>query len=166
MKKRKRDSSSKVEYLRLQSKFRLKSAWETIIEKYERDFEGQSDVIDLATGKIIEDYGTVKTIDKTLFGDLVAPDEDPSETDGDVALESLGKSKKRAESLQIKYKQKLFAGEDDFENLLNESDSEPEVEPDREDPQPQQEEPVEEIPNLIEYYQTEKEIYIKYRKTP
>jgi Centromere protein Scm3 len=60
----------KLSYLRFQSKFRLKSAWDNICEKYGRSFEGVSDEIDLVNDEIIVDRGFVRNTPTKHFGAL------------------------------------------------------------------------------------------------
>jgi hypothetical protein len=45
-------SEEEVNYLKFKSQYRLKHAWEKIIKKYGRSFEGETDEIDLVTGKV------------------------------------------------------------------------------------------------------------------
>lgn len=47
---------------RLASQTRLKNSWESIIERYSRDFEGVADEIDTVTGKIVVDNGHLRTL--------------------------------------------------------------------------------------------------------
>ena len=44
--------AEELEFRRFKSQYRLKSAWERIFEKYEHDFEGLSDEINLETGEV------------------------------------------------------------------------------------------------------------------
>ena len=45
--------ADELDFRRYKSQFRLKSAFEKIFEKYGRDFEGQTDEIDMVTGEVI-----------------------------------------------------------------------------------------------------------------
>ncbi|KEZ42222.1 hypothetical protein SAPIO_CDS6072 [Scedosporium apiospermum] len=54
---RKRDPGFRLAQSRATAAFRLKSTFESIFEKYERDFSGVGDEIDLRTGEIVVDNG-------------------------------------------------------------------------------------------------------------
>ncbi|KAJ3302765.1 hypothetical protein HDV03_004582 [Kappamyces sp. JEL0829] len=64
-------SQEEVNFLRFKSQFRLKFAWDRICEKYGKSFEGQSDEIDLATGKVVVDRGCLKNAEVTEIGSTV-----------------------------------------------------------------------------------------------
>ncbi|KAJ3092210.1 hypothetical protein HK102_009695 [Quaeritorhiza haematococci] len=55
-------SSSSLDVLRFQAKMRLKATWESILEKYGRDFGDETDEIDLSNGSevVVVDKGFIK----------------------------------------------------------------------------------------------------------
>jgi len=53
---------------RLESCERLRSAFQSIFDKYERHFDGESDEIDLRTGRIVVDNGFVRGTPTKIFG--------------------------------------------------------------------------------------------------
>ncbi|KAJ3322185.1 hypothetical protein HDV06_003245 [Boothiomyces sp. JEL0866] len=57
-----------LDFLRFKSQFRLKLAWDNIIEKYSKDFEEETDEIDLETEKIVIDRGALRKSDPKVFG--------------------------------------------------------------------------------------------------
>ncbi|KAJ3311752.1 hypothetical protein HDV04_003764 [Boothiomyces sp. JEL0838] len=57
-----------LDFLRFKSQFRLKLAWDNIIEKYSKDFEKETDEIDLETEKIVIDRGALRKSDPKVFG--------------------------------------------------------------------------------------------------
>ncbi|KAK5665893.1 hypothetical protein QVD99_007517 [Batrachochytrium dendrobatidis] len=57
-----------VAKLRTESLERLKSTWEIICSKYGRSFEGESDEIDLTTGRIVIDRGFLKRSHSKAIG--------------------------------------------------------------------------------------------------
>eukprot|EP00842_Homolaphlyctis_polyrhiza_P001771 jgi/Hompol1/2595/HPOL_006062-RA len=62
-----------ISRLRSESLQRLQSAWQRIFERYGRSFEGESDEIDLASGRIVVNNGFLRTVEPAAFGDsLVA----------------------------------------------------------------------------------------------
>ncbi|PKS09845.1 hypothetical protein jhhlp_004468 [Lomentospora prolificans] len=58
----KRDPSFRLAQSRATAAFRLKNTFESIFEKYERDFSGVGDEIDLRTGEIVVDNGHLQTM--------------------------------------------------------------------------------------------------------
>ncbi|KAK3945383.1 hypothetical protein QBC46DRAFT_349761 [Diplogelasinospora grovesii] len=71
-----RDPGYQFERSRAFAAFKLKSAFERIFEKYEKDFTGVGDEIDLATGEIVVDNGHIQSLKE-------ANDDDASQ-DGSV----------------------------------------------------------------------------------
>ena len=59
---------NELNYLRFQSQFRLKTAWDNICKKYGRSFEDEADEIDLTTNEIIVDNGFVRKAPLIPFG--------------------------------------------------------------------------------------------------
>ncbi|KAJ3094146.1 hypothetical protein HDU97_008451 [Phlyctochytrium planicorne] len=53
-----------IGYLRLESRHRLKTAWENLFERYGRSFEDEADEIDLETGKVVVDKGFFRRTSK------------------------------------------------------------------------------------------------------
>ncbi|KAK4155536.1 hypothetical protein C8A00DRAFT_41898 [Chaetomidium leptoderma] len=63
-----RDPAVQLERSRAFAAFKLKSAFERIFEKYERDFTGVGDEIDLRTGEIVVNNGHVQSLKDTQLG--------------------------------------------------------------------------------------------------
>ncbi|OLL21845.1 hypothetical protein NEOLI_000448 [Neolecta irregularis DAH-3] len=83
------DSGVLLDELRRQSRVRLETAWHDIFEKYGRDLEDISDVIDLDTGEIIEDHGHLRMMKRQDMGseaDIWALEENPDGTDEELQL--------------------------------------------------------------------------------
>ncbi|KAI0384202.1 hypothetical protein F5Y04DRAFT_249246 [Hypomontagnella monticulosa] len=59
----KQDPLYQLDKGRAKAATRLKSAWERIFEKYEKDFTGVGDEIDLATGEVIVNNGHLQSLD-------------------------------------------------------------------------------------------------------
>ncbi|KAK3899449.1 hypothetical protein C8A05DRAFT_46483 [Staphylotrichum tortipilum] len=57
-----RDPAARLERSRAFAAFKLKSAFENIFEKYERDFTGIGDEIDLRTGEIVVNNGHIESL--------------------------------------------------------------------------------------------------------
>ena len=76
---------------RAQNDRRLKSIFESIFDKYEKDFEGVGDEIDLETGEIVVDNGHVSGLgyQRDIFGHDVGSDVD-SESEESEELRNLG----------------------------------------------------------------------------
>ncbi|KAI9648238.1 hypothetical protein NHQ30_002870 [Ciborinia camelliae] len=88
------DPDQELQQKRARLDFKLKSAFESIFEKYGRDFEGVGDEIDLRTGEIVVDNGHLKEMqderdagDKKAGGNLLraltVEPESVTETSGD-----------------------------------------------------------------------------------
>lgn len=76
------DPMYQLDKKRAKSAFRLKSRFEHIFEKYEKDFEGVGDEIDLRTGEIIVNNGHLQSLD-----DEQEKSEDDEEDQARLALE-------------------------------------------------------------------------------
>ncbi|KAJ4295916.1 hypothetical protein N0V88_004618 [Collariella sp. IMI 366227] len=63
-----RDPAAKFERSRAFAAFKLKSAFERIFEKYEKDLSGVSDEIDLRTGEIVVDNGHIQSLKAAHWG--------------------------------------------------------------------------------------------------
>ncbi|KAJ3213890.1 hypothetical protein HDU67_002344 [Dinochytrium kinnereticum] len=59
-----------IGYLRLQSRHRLKTAWESLFERYGRSFDDETDEIDIETGKVVVDRGFFRGTPSRRFGML------------------------------------------------------------------------------------------------
>ncbi|KAK2005816.1 centromere protein Scm3 [Colletotrichum eremochloae] len=77
---RMRDPGYQLEQSRAFAAFKLKSTFEHIFKKYERDFTGIGDEIDLRTGEIITDNGHLSRMRNER--DTGIPDEDDEENEG------------------------------------------------------------------------------------
>ncbi|GKT41753.1 uncharacterized protein ColSpa_01934 [Colletotrichum spaethianum] len=75
-----RDPGYQLEQSRAFAAFKLKSTFEHIFQKYERDFTGIGDEIDLRTGKIITNNGHLERMRNER--DTGIPDEDDEEDEG------------------------------------------------------------------------------------
>ncbi|WQF87429.1 Putative centromere protein Scm3/HJURP [Colletotrichum destructivum] len=80
-----RDPGYQLEQSRAFAAFKLKSTFEHIFQKYERDFTGIGDEIDLRTGRIIENNGHLERMRNER--DTGIPDDDEDEEDEGVNLE-------------------------------------------------------------------------------
>ncbi|KAJ3188836.1 hypothetical protein HDU85_004550 [Gaertneriomyces sp. JEL0708] len=69
-----------IAFHRLQSQTRLKAAWDSICEKYGREFD-DADEIDLMTGEIVVDNGWVRNTEVCVFGEVFYRSEDLKEED-------------------------------------------------------------------------------------
>ncbi|KAK4205379.1 hypothetical protein QBC40DRAFT_163067 [Triangularia verruculosa] len=78
-----RDPNLKLERSRQHAVFKLKSAFESIFERYGRDFEGVGDEIDLRTGRIVVNNGHIASLkgSELLEG---GESEEEDEGEGDV----------------------------------------------------------------------------------
>ncbi|GJD02726.1 hypothetical protein ColKHC_11551 [Colletotrichum higginsianum] len=74
-----RDPGYQLEQSRAFAAFKLKSTFEHIFQKYERDFTGIGDEIDLRTGRIIENNGHLERMRNER--DTGIPDDDEDEED-------------------------------------------------------------------------------------
>lgn len=83
------DPNEILERDRRASQFRLKSAWEAIFEKYDRDTSDFADEIDLETGKIIVDKGHLRSLK-----DGAASGSGEADIWQDIVEETVGKKKK------------------------------------------------------------------------
>lgn len=63
-----RDPGLRLERSRAFAAFKLKSAFERIFEKYEKDFTGVGDEIDLRTGEIVVDNGHIQSLKDVRMG--------------------------------------------------------------------------------------------------
>lgn len=63
-----RDPAYRLQQLRDKAANKLKSSFESIFAKYERDFEGVADEIDLRTGEVVVDNGHLKSLRGCEFG--------------------------------------------------------------------------------------------------
>ncbi|KAK2048132.1 hypothetical protein LZ31DRAFT_573391 [Colletotrichum somersetense] len=77
---RMRDPGYQLEQSRAFAAFKLKSTFEHIFQKYERDFTGIGDEIDLRTGEIITDNGHLARMRNER--DTGIPDQDDEEDEG------------------------------------------------------------------------------------
>ncbi|KAH6650071.1 hypothetical protein F5144DRAFT_33283 [Chaetomium tenue] len=77
-----RDPAARLERSRAFAAFKLKSAFERIFEKYERDFTGVGDEIDLRTGEIVVDNGHVHSLKDAELGGGEEEEEGEEEGDG------------------------------------------------------------------------------------
>jgi hypothetical protein len=57
-----RDPAVQLERSRAVATYRLKSSWETIFEKYSKDFTGVGDEIDIKTGEVVVDNGHIRSL--------------------------------------------------------------------------------------------------------
>ncbi|KAI9011180.1 hypothetical protein BC832DRAFT_549905 [Gaertneriomyces semiglobifer] len=71
-----------IAFHRLQSQTRLKAAWDSICEKYGREFD-DADEIDLMTGEIVVDNGWVRNTEVCVFGEVFYRSEDLKEEDAE-----------------------------------------------------------------------------------
>lgn len=69
-----RDPAARLERSRAFAVFKLKSAFERIFEKYERDFTGVGDEIDLRTGEIVVDNGHIHSLKEAELGEAEGGD--------------------------------------------------------------------------------------------
>ncbi|KAF3764458.1 hypothetical protein M406DRAFT_71004 [Cryphonectria parasitica EP155] len=65
---RRRDPNVQLQQGRDRAANRLKSRFESIFAKYEKDFDGVGDVIDIMTGEIVEDNGHLRSMEVTEVG--------------------------------------------------------------------------------------------------
>ncbi|KAI8917061.1 hypothetical protein DFJ77DRAFT_509615 [Powellomyces hirtus] len=72
-----------VEQSRIQSQQRLKLAWESIFERYGKEFD-DADEIDITTGEIVVDNGWTRKWALPDFGNALYPESDQPSTDGDT----------------------------------------------------------------------------------
>ncbi|KAL2122795.1 hypothetical protein VTJ04DRAFT_3250 [Mycothermus thermophilus] len=79
-----RDPNARLERGRARAAFKLKSAFERIFAKYERDFTGVADEIDLRTGRIVVDNGHVRGMGEVQLGGEDDEDEDGDEGEEEV----------------------------------------------------------------------------------
>ena len=79
-----RDPAVQLERSRAFAAFKLKSTFESIFEKYEKDFTGVGDEIDLRTGEIVVNNGHIHSLKESQFGGMDEGDADS----GDAASES------------------------------------------------------------------------------
>jgi hypothetical protein len=84
-------NSAELGLLRLQSRNRLKSAWEELFEKYGKDFGDEADEIDLSTYTIVVDNGFVRSTPTRHFAGVVEGEEDSEDEDDEGFAK--GKSK-------------------------------------------------------------------------
>ncbi|KAK9454626.1 hypothetical protein V1511DRAFT_500550 [Dipodascopsis uninucleata] len=66
-----------------EASYRLKNAWESIIEKYGRDFSKESDVVDIFTGEVIEDNGHLNSIGSRQIHRNIWGQDPGSDSEGD-----------------------------------------------------------------------------------
>src|SRR5690348_12595063 len=78
--------------LRAESQQRLKSAFTSIFERYGRDFSGESNEIDLLTGRIVLDCGFLRRKRSVDFGDMYQPQGKPSESRNPTESQREGQS--------------------------------------------------------------------------
>ncbi|KAM7209366.1 hypothetical protein V8F20_000416 [Naviculisporaceae sp. PSN 640] len=79
-----RDPGYQLEKSRAHAANRLKSAWEQIFEKYEKDFTGIGDEIDLETGEVVVDNGHIQSLQYTEIGGQGGDDEDDDDDDESI----------------------------------------------------------------------------------
>ncbi|KAL1836316.1 hypothetical protein VTJ49DRAFT_5311 [Mycothermus thermophilus] len=78
-----RDPAARLDRSRARAALKLKSAFERIFEKYERDFTGVADEIDLRTGRIVVDNGHVRALGDAPLGGGDEEDDGEEEEDGE-----------------------------------------------------------------------------------
>lgn len=78
-----RDPGYQLERSRAHAANRLKSAWERIFEKYEKDFTGIGDEIDLETGEVVVDNGHIQSLQYTEIGGEGGDEDDEEDEEGD-----------------------------------------------------------------------------------
>ncbi|KAK3354853.1 hypothetical protein B0H65DRAFT_515007 [Neurospora tetraspora] len=97
-----RDPGYQLEKARSFAAFKLKSAFESIFEKYGKDFNGVGDEIDLRTGEIVVDNGHIKSLKTATIG-VENDDGDESESESGNEEETIShgqESKQNATALQ------------------------------------------------------------------
>ncbi|KAK4181751.1 hypothetical protein QBC36DRAFT_383339 [Triangularia setosa] len=77
-----RDPNLKLERSRQRAVFKLKSAFESIFERYGRDFEGVGDEIDLRTGRIVVNNGHIEGMRGSDLLEESEGDDNEEEDDG------------------------------------------------------------------------------------
>lgn len=82
-----RDPAVQLERSRAFAAFKLKSAFERIFEKYEKDFTGVGDEIDLRSGEIVVDNGHIQSLKDAQLGGAADEEEDGTGS-GDGASEA------------------------------------------------------------------------------
>lgn len=73
-----RDPGLQLQKSRAFAAFKLKSAFERIFEKYEKDFTGIGDEVDLRTGEIVVDNGHIQSLKESTIGADGDEDDDMS----------------------------------------------------------------------------------------
>lgn len=119
---------------RAQNDFRLKSIFETIFDKYGRDFDGIGDEIDMETGEIVVDNGHILgMINERDVGDAEEPSEKPrssdildeksSREDSEGLSAALGPSKTRAAAV-VEESEASEQSDSDADNVVGDSPAE------------------------------------------
>ncbi|KAJ3193944.1 hypothetical protein HK101_003792 [Irineochytrium annulatum] len=80
-----------VETLRVQSRERLKRSWESIFERYGKDFEDEADEIDIRTGRLVVDRGFVRGTPTKPFGGVDGDDDASLDSGSNSGLMAVGK---------------------------------------------------------------------------
>lgn len=78
-----RDPGLRLERSRAFAAFKLKSAFERIFDKYEKDFTGVGDEINLRTGEVIIDNGHLESLKDVKFGGEDDEDDETNDYDDD-----------------------------------------------------------------------------------
>jgi hypothetical protein len=85
-----RDPDAQLERARTIADFKLKSTWEHIFRKYEKDFTGADDEIDMATGEVVVDNGHIRSLPDVDDGKSVAESESVDLEDEERILHGKG----------------------------------------------------------------------------
>jgi hypothetical protein len=85
-----RDPAVQLERSRAAASFKLKSRWEHIFEKYEKDFSGEDDEIDMATGEVVVDNGHIRSLPDQEDAKSVAASESADLEDEERILHGKG----------------------------------------------------------------------------
>jgi len=98
-----RDPGYQLQNSRAVAAFKLKSAFERIFEKYEKDFTGVGDEIDLRTGKVVVDNGHLQSLkDSTWLANGDDGDDDDDNTVDEEERILQGKTDSRLSLMQHK----------------------------------------------------------------
>ncbi|SPQ18804.1 8249ea6b-31b7-48b8-a110-2efef7516bdd [Thermothielavioides terrestris] len=89
-----RDPAVQLERSRAFAAFKLKSAFERIFEKYEKDFTGVGDEIDLRTGEIVVDNGHIQSLKNAQLGGSAEGEDSADSGDGASEAGSLNEEER------------------------------------------------------------------------
>ncbi|KAK3301060.1 uncharacterized protein B0H64DRAFT_29933 [Chaetomium fimeti] len=116
-----RDPAARLERSRAFAAFKLKSAFERIFEKYERDFTGVGDEIDLRTGEIVVDNGHVHSLKDAELGGAEEEEEEGHGVDsgGDGVSEagSLNEEEKMVRGTRVENRRLSRVGGDALSSM-------------------------------------------------